>query len=320
MDDFSISTLHESRNEWCSRLVTILTPLIIDGYKSIMDESLKLCKDNGEWDKYLMTFQNFISRIPKWNSTIIETERKRICEKSGCAYLEDLVTCVHVIQLKIMTAMRVGQKQKKIDINIPKLDDFIHKCYINIARKVYKNVYLFEIGIQPLQIQKNNRELEIIVQECILNTLRESIPVEAILKAYMDETLESDVTEEIKEQYIEESVQQIGGETPQIVQSVISDPDIVKQKKLSFNDTDYIKDTNNNIVPVNAPKSVDYLEKMNSERASIEARQNEDENVKLQIFDSPVTLDNLEIHDIQEPKMDLLPELLTDDIEFEILS
>ena len=59
MDDFSISTLHESRNEWCSRLVTILTPLIIDGYKSIMDESLKLCKDSGEWVKYLMRFQNF---------------------------------------------------------------------------------------------------------------------------------------------------------------------------------------------------------------------------------------------------------------------
>ena len=42
-------------------------------------------------------------------------------------YLEELVTCVHIIQLKLLTAMRVGQKQKKIDINIPKLDDFIHK-------------------------------------------------------------------------------------------------------------------------------------------------------------------------------------------------
>ena len=27
--------------------------------------------------------------------------------------------------------MRVGQKQKKIDISVPKLDDFIHKTYIN---------------------------------------------------------------------------------------------------------------------------------------------------------------------------------------------
>ena len=114
MDDFNVSALHESKNEWGSRLVTILTPLIIDGYKSILNESITLCKTNNENDKYLMTFQNLISRIPKWNSQIIETERKRICEKSGCNYLEDLVTCVHIIQLKILTAMRVGQKQKKI--------------------------------------------------------------------------------------------------------------------------------------------------------------------------------------------------------------
>ena len=89
MDDFDVATLHESRNEWCARLITILTPLIIDGYKSIIDEAIKLCKENGELDKYLMTFQNFVSRIPKWNNTIIETERKRICDKSGCIYLED---------------------------------------------------------------------------------------------------------------------------------------------------------------------------------------------------------------------------------------
>ncbi len=169
MDDFNVSSLHESKNEWSSRLVTILTPLIIDGYKSILEESIKLCKENGEMDKYLMTFQNLISRIPKWNAQIIENERKRICEKSGCNYLEDLVTCVHIIQLKILTAMRVGQKQKKIEINIPKLDDFIHKTYINVARKIYKNVYLFEINVSPLTIQKNYREIEIIIQECILN-------------------------------------------------------------------------------------------------------------------------------------------------------
>ena len=53
MDDFSISTLHESRNEWSARLITILTPLMIEGFKSIFDESYKLCKENNETDKYL---------------------------------------------------------------------------------------------------------------------------------------------------------------------------------------------------------------------------------------------------------------------------
>ena len=306
MDDFNVSALHESKNEWGARLVTLLTPLIIDGYKSIIDESLKLCKDNNEMDKYLMTFQNLISRIPKWNQQIVEAERKRICEKSGCNYLEDLVTCVHIIQLKILTAMRVGQKQKKIDISIPKLDDFIHKVYINVARKVYKNVYLFEINIQPLQIQKNYRELEIIIQECILNTLRESIPVEAILKAYMDESIEEDVIEEIKEEVTHEHIRE-----PE--QNVASG---IKKNGISFNDIDYIK-TENGVNQVNAPKNIDRLEELSAIRNEQRKREleDDDDNIKLSISDQDFNLDNLDIHNIEEPKLELLPDLLIDEIE-----
>jgi len=312
MDDFNVSALHESKNEWGSRLVTILTPLIIDGYKSILDESIKLCKENGEMDKYLMTFQNLISRIPKWNTEIIETERKRICDKSGCNYLEDLVTCVHIIQLKILTAMRVGQKQKKIDINIPKLDDFIHKTYINVARKVYKNVYLFEINIQPLTIQKHYRELEIIVQECILNTLRESIPVESILKAYMDETIEEDVTQEVKEEIIEEPIKKpINNET-----NNNSNQSTNNGAGLSFNDIDYVKTDDGSVSNVNAPKSIERLEEISLLRnQQRKMEEDEDEESKLVISDQEFTLDALDLHNIEEPKLELLPDLIIDDVE-----
>ena len=313
MDDFNVSALHESKNEWGSRLVTILTPLIIDGYKSILEESIKLCKENGESEKYLMTFQNLISRIPKWNSQIIETERKRICEKSGCNYLEDLVTCVHIIQLKILTAMRVGQKQKKIDINVPKLDVFIHKTYINVARKVYKNVYLFEVNVPPLQIQKNYRELEIIVQECILNTLRESIPVEAILKAYMDETIEEDVVEEIKEQIIEEPIKRpVEPNT-----NSNANTNQVGGSRLSFNNIDYVKTADGNVANVNAPKDIERLEEISQMRYQQRKAEedDDDENEKLKISDQPFSLDALDVHNIEEPRIDLLPDLLIDDIE-----
>jgi hypothetical protein len=310
MDDFNVSALHESKNEWGARLVTLLTPLIIDGYKSILDESIKLCKDNNEMDKYLMTFQNLISRIPKWNQQIVENERKRICEKSGCNYLEDLVTCVHIIQLKILTAMRVGQKQKKIDINIPKLDDFIHKVYVNVARKMYKNVYLFEINIQPLQIQKNYRELEIIVQECILNTLRESIPVEAILKAYMDESVEEDVIEEIKEEVTHEPI------IAPVENKVNPGAAGLQKAGVSFNNIDYVK-TENGISQIPAPKSLDRLEEISVMRNEQRKREtdDDDDNVKLNISNVSFNLDNLDIHNIEEPKLDLLPDLLIDEVE-----
>ena len=317
MDDFNISTLHESRNEWSARLISILTPLIIDGYRSILDEAIKLCKDNNEMEKYLMTFQNFITRVPKWNPTIIEEERKRICDKSGCAYLEDLITCVHIIQLKILTVMRVGQKQKKIDINIPKLDDFIHKVYINVARKIYKNVYLFELNLPPLQIQKHNRELDVIVQECILNSLRESVPVEAILKAYMDETVEEDVIEEVKEEYIHEPVK-VSGDSDNNITSGGSIEDKSEQlmntsSKLSFSDIDLVKDQFNKEEKVNAPKSIERLEELRQQRLESEINDNIIE--KLNISDENINLDNLDIHVINEPELETLPDLIIDDIE-----
>ena len=90
--------------------------------------------------------------------------------------------------------MRVGNKQKKVDIKLPELSDFVHKVYVNSARKLYSNVYIFEKGNHPLQVQRNNREFEIIVKECIYNTIRDNIPVEDLIKMYLEETIE-DVVE-----------------------------------------------------------------------------------------------------------------------------
>ena len=206
MDDYNVNVLSEAKNEYSSRLVSTLTPLLIQGIKSIFNEAVNLCKDNDENEKYLMTFQNFLSRVPKWNENIVDEETKRIIEASNCPYLEDLLTCVHITQLKILTSIRVSQKQKKIDLDIPKLNMFIHKCYIAFARKLYSNVYLFENEIAALQHQKNMRECELICHECILGVIRDSMPVETILRAYIDETVDEEVIEETLEKNVEEAV------------------------------------------------------------------------------------------------------------------
>ena len=302
----------------------MLTPYILEGLKSIFDESLKLCKTNGEMDKYLMTFQNFISRIPKWSQTIIEEERNRIIERSGCNYLEDLITCVHIIQLKVLTAVRVGQKQKKIDIDIPKLDVFIHKIYINIARKIYTNVYLFDINLSSLKIQKNNRQVEMIIQESIMNTIRDSIPVETILRAYMDETLEEDVIEEIKEKVIEDTKEieelksklnipskviqeQEESSIPTYKESdnipkldlLEEEDDDFTSNNIKFNDIDFVRDENNNDNKIHAPKTFERLDEISNIRSQQrkldeEEDEEDDQPVKLKIFDNDAS-DNLEI-------------------------
>ena len=113
---------------------------------------------------------------------------------------------------------------------------------------------LFENRISPLQMQKNNREFEQIIQECILMTIRESIPTEEIIRAYMDETNEQEeevIIEDIKEEKKEETkeeqkkeepkeetVTEEPKEEPPVVPSIVNKDNETVTTKLSFNDYD----------------------------------------------------------------------------------
>lgn len=193
MDDYTSNVLTDSKNEWSILLMNYLTPHIIDGFRSIFNEALQVCDKNDEMDKYLMTYQNLLTRIPKWNQAMIESEKERIIKLCNCTYLEDLMTCVHIIQLKILSCVRVGSETKKINIDIPDFCTFLHNVYTNVARKLYSNIYLFEVDISELETQKRNREFELMVQTCIMNTIRDRIPVETLLRQYIDETQEVEV-------------------------------------------------------------------------------------------------------------------------------
>ena len=343
MDDFVISNLHESRNEWCGRLVSLLTPLIIEGIKSIFNESWKMCSDSGEMSKYLMTFQNLLARVPKWNSVILEEEKNRIIERSGCNFLEDLITCVHIIQLKVLTCIRVGNKQKKIDISIPKLDHFLHRVYIHVARKVYSNIYLFERNISDLQVQKHHRELEIMVQECILTAIRESIPTESIIRAYLDENQEEEEEEIIEPVPEEEGDKGQGkdqgkegpsatettntGETkteelkteelkteelpPVLSVENVNDDKVVT--KLSFNDVDVASDGTS----IDAPKSIDRLEQISEERnlqRKLEEEEDDEDQERVNIhMDDDVVLDD--VFDLDKLGMNMKEDTITLDVE-----
>ena len=86
MDDFSLNSLQESRNEYCSRLITILTPCIIDGVKSIFDESWKLCIENDEKAKYFESANQNVFLVDKKNKVQVNLKatdddvREGICE------------------------------------------------------------------------------------------------------------------------------------------------------------------------------------------------------------------------------------------------
>jgi hypothetical protein len=346
MDDYNLATLSETKNELVARLVSILSPRVIEGFHSMLTESLNICKKTKEPEKYLMTMQNLINRIHQWNSQTVTEETKRIVEKSQVDYLADLITCVHVVKLKALSAIRVGQKQKKIDITIPKLDQFIHKVYITTGREIFKNVFLFERGLKPLLTQQNNRHIELIVQMGILNTVRESIPVEALLKAYMYD-------EEVVEEVVEEKIMPCEPEKPPEVlppspsspspsspipsspspSSPIPSspspsspsnpsPPPTTTTRLSFSDIDYVQRYDGSEQQVVAPKSIESVQNQRERgdewRRKMEGEgDGEDDSEKITFMDTPIvplSLDELPaVSGMLEELPALLPELLSSD-------
>ena len=162
------------------------------------------------------------------------------------------------------------------------MDKFIHKVYISYARKIYQNVYLFENDIMPLQKQKNMREAEILCHQSILNVIRNSVPVEKILRAYIDETVDEEVIEEIIEksmskeeaQILEEEVNEREDKRDEDnkEKEITSEPSVellaeeenkenIKEKKEEFNDS--LKILTDKLEVINKPQKSPFSMKFN---------------------------------------------------------
>ena len=187
-----------------------------------------------------------------------------------------------------------------------------------MARKLYKNIYLFELYVPPLQAQKNNREIEVIIQECIINTIRENIPIDMVIKAYMDESIEEDVTEEVKEDVIDEVVEEpvqktiapvsvsnegnVGNSVEEksatVVNDTVADDASSTGSVVQFDDIDYVKDSNNNVSHIEAPKTIERLEEIgeirNQERQEDDDEDDDDDNDKIKITNNNVSLGDID--------------------------
>lgn len=188
--DTSLDVLGDHRraqDEFTLQLVDALTPPILQGFRDILDSSIELCREQGEEEKYLMTFQNTLARIPGWNASVIAAEVERITQATQIGYLPDLVTGVHIIHLRILSSVRVGHKPKRIEIDPPDFDQFVHRVYCVAGRKMWTYTYLFRRDVTALEQQRNMHECEKIIRDCVVAAVRASMPIETVLRAYIDE-------------------------------------------------------------------------------------------------------------------------------------
>ena len=177
--------LVETKNEYTIQLVNIISPHIYDGFESIYNESKKIIK-KGEEKKVLKAFQQFIKRIPQWNTNLIETETKRIESSSRCDFLNNLLKAVIKANIILLTNTN-NLRDSNVDqqfLDIP-LSKFIHKCYIECARQFYTSPYFFYHECKPIEKKRNQKDCYDLIKSCIKEAIRKLLPVQHILDKYL---------------------------------------------------------------------------------------------------------------------------------------
>ena len=186
MEDYNNPVFAQAKIEYTKQLQDVLMNPIYEGLQSIYSDSKREYSNYTEVPMYQI-FRKKIEMVPKWNIDMIDEEVDRIMRVSKCDWLEDLITAVFISHTKILASIG-NQRTKKINLTIPKMTNFIHKCYINTAREIWKNPYLFDENVSSSEYQRNIKSIESLIKENIDQTIRKLLPVKDILRDHLENT------------------------------------------------------------------------------------------------------------------------------------
>jgi hypothetical protein len=198
----------EAKGEYTRQLCTYLSPALQKFFLELLDTAKEREQDS---KKHLMSFQTLLEGISEWNVDKVQRETQALAMSSQCDYLEELLTAVFIAHTKVLSAIRLTNKQKKLQITIPKLDHFLHRTMTECARLLWSNTFLFATAGAALERQKNMRQIETLITEGVLQGVRSMLPVKSILREYLatdgdgDAEDGEDAEEEAEEEEAEEA-------------------------------------------------------------------------------------------------------------------
>jgi hypothetical protein len=217
MEDGAISVYAEAKGEYTKQLCIFLATPLQKFFLNLLETAKT---EEPDKKKQLKAFQDLLSQIPDWNIDKVGRETTKIQEECSCDYLEELLTAVFIAHTKVLSAIRLTSKNKSIQITVPKIEHFLHRTLSESARRIWGSVYLFADGQSSLDRQKNLRQLEGLLHDCVQQAVRSLLPVKSLLRDYLaepDENEEKEVAAAIKEEEAAEAPVAPVAPTPELV-------------------------------------------------------------------------------------------------------
>ena len=182
MDSDSIGVYGEAKAEYTRQLCIFVVPALETYFLDLLAETKEAEKNP---QRVLWVFQDSLKQFPEWNMDKVAKQTEKVIASTKCDYLEEILTAVFIAHTKVLSAIRLTSKQKKLQITIPKLDHFLHRTMSECARLLWSNAYLFSETGTSIDRQKNLRQVEQLLHEGVLQSIRGMLPVKSILKEYL---------------------------------------------------------------------------------------------------------------------------------------
>lgn len=142
---------HTRRQELLRKFSKEATPLFLTGVLSIYTN----VKKNNKVSKLLLKeFQQSMVNVSLWSQEIIKNEHQRF------------INTFATFDKYVFNTLQTYKNTKNI---VP--TEFLHQCYLNIARRLWKQPFLiYDVGVSKIDVQKNVLKIEKIIGECITDT------------------------------------------------------------------------------------------------------------------------------------------------------
>ena len=180
--------LIEAKNLAIENIQDMLKDHIYNGILIIYNTALDRNKS-----ETLKLFQKSLSSIRTSSDYVLKEDYKFLCqslvkigrsEQELTTNIENIFLCYAKLAL-IGRGFDTTKKLKVTDLDIPTNIYFLHQSYINSAREIYHNAYLYSHKFSPEQRIKNKITTINIIKDAIKKTINECIHVDTILKKYL---------------------------------------------------------------------------------------------------------------------------------------
>ena len=183
--DLFVGVYSDARSEYTKQLCQFLTPVYFKWFIQLLEKARETTVN--EPRKLLWQFQTYLNDIPEWNMEKLNNEIQGIQTGIGCDYLEDLLTAVFIAHTKVLTAIRLTSRQKRIQITVPKIEHFLFKVLCESSKLLWGSSYLFNENVTNIDKQKNYRQAEQLINDGIHQAIRALVPVKSILKDFVNQ-------------------------------------------------------------------------------------------------------------------------------------